>query len=53
MKLYLSPGTSSLSPHIALLGVGLDFTAERGDIRTSKTACGLGGLVQFDEGLTK
>jgi len=40
MKLYYSPGTCSLSPHIALLESGLPFTTERVDIRGKKTAAG-------------
>jgi glutathione S-transferase len=40
MKLYFSPGACSLSPHIVLLEAGLDFTAERVDLREKKTAGG-------------
>jgi glutathione S-transferase len=40
MKLYYSPGTCSLSPHIVLLESGLPFTTESVDIRTKKTAAG-------------
>jgi glutathione S-transferase len=40
MKLYYSPGTCSLSPHIALLEAGLPFTSESVDIRAKKTASG-------------
>jgi glutathione S-transferase len=31
MKLYFSPGACSLSPHIALLEAGLDFSLERNE----------------------
>jgi glutathione S-transferase len=41
MKLYFSPGACSLSPHIALLEAGLDFTTERVDIRSGQTAGGV------------
>lgn len=37
MKLYYAPGTSSLSPHIALREAGLPFELERVDILTKKT----------------
>jgi glutathione S-transferase len=37
MKLYYTPGTSSLSPHIALRETGLPFELERVDIATKKT----------------
>ena len=40
MKLYFSPGACSLSPHIVLLEAGLDFSAERVDLREKKTAAG-------------
>lgn len=40
MKLYFSPGACSLSPHIVLLEAGLDFSAERVDLREKKTASG-------------
>src|SRR5689334_21392502 len=40
MKLYFSPGACSLSPHIALLEAGLDFTLERVDVRARQTASG-------------
>jgi glutathione S-transferase len=40
MKLYYSPGACSLSPHIALLEAGLDFTAEKVDLKTKKTETG-------------
>ena len=40
MKLYFSPGACSLSPHIALLEAGLDFTLERVDVRAKQTADG-------------
>lgn len=40
MKLYYSPGACSLSPHIALLEAGLNFTAEKVDLKTKKTETG-------------
>lgn len=40
MKLYFSPGACSLSPHIALLEAGLEFTTEKVDIRARQTASG-------------
>ena len=40
MKLYFSPGACSLSPHIVLLEAGLNFSAERVDLREKKTASG-------------
>ena len=40
MKLYFSPGACSLSPHIVLLEAGLDFSAERVDLRAKLTAAG-------------
>jgi glutathione S-transferase len=40
MKLYFSPGACSLSPHIALCEAGLEFTAERVDLRSKQTASG-------------
>jgi glutathione S-transferase len=40
MKLYFSPGVCSLSPHIALVEAGLDFSLERVDIGKKLTASG-------------
>jgi glutathione S-transferase len=40
MKLFFSPGTCSLSPHIALRESGLPFDLVRVDIRTHKTQDG-------------
>ncbi len=40
MKLYFSPGTCSLSPHIALVEAGLEFSLERVDIATKLAANG-------------
>lgn len=40
MKLYFSPGACSMASHIALLEAGLDFTAERVDLRSKQTAGG-------------
>jgi glutathione S-transferase len=40
MKLYLSPGSCSLSPHIALREADLPFELERVDLKTKTTASG-------------
>ncbi len=40
MKLYYSPGTCSLSPHIALRAAGLPFDMAKVDFATRKTADG-------------
>lgn len=40
MKLYMSPGACSLSPHIVLREAGLPFELERVDLRSKKTARG-------------
>ncbi|WP_437339296.1 glutathione transferase GstA [Sorangium sp. So ce394] len=40
MKLYFSPGTCSLSPHIALREAGLEFDLERVHLGTKKTRSG-------------
>ena len=40
MKLYLSPGSCSLSPHIALREAGLAFELERVDLKDKVTASG-------------
>lgn len=40
MKLYYTPGACSLSPHITLLEAGLNFTVEKVDLKTKKTASG-------------
>lgn len=38
MKLYYSPGSSSLAPHIALREAGLAFELERVSLKTKRTA---------------
>jgi len=38
MKLYYSPGSSSLAPHIALREAGVAFDLERVSLKTKKTA---------------
>lgn len=40
MKLYFSPGTCSLSPHIVLREAGFEFELERVDFRTKHTKSG-------------
>lgn len=40
MKLFYSPGACSLATHIALFESGLDFSAERVDLKTKLTASG-------------
>jgi glutathione S-transferase len=40
MKLYFSPGSCSLSPHIALREAALPFDLERVDLRAKKTSGG-------------
>ena len=40
MKLYISPGACSLSPHIVLLESGLAFTTERVNLGSKVTASG-------------
>jgi glutathione S-transferase len=40
MKLFLTPGACSLSPHIALREAGLPFEFEKVDLRTKKTESG-------------
>jgi len=41
MKLYYTPGACSLSPHIALRELGLDYSLVKVDPRTKKTETGL------------
>ncbi|MDB4988170.1 MAG: Glutathione S-transferase domain protein [Myxococcaceae bacterium] len=38
LTLYYSPGTCSLSPHIALFEAGLEFDAVKVDLKTKQTA---------------
>lgn len=40
MKLYVAPGACSLSPHIVLRELGLEFELERVDLATKRTASG-------------
>ncbi len=40
MKLYYSPGTCSLSPHIILNELGMKYEAEKVDLKTKKTESG-------------
>jgi len=50
MKLYYFRGACSLSPHIALLEVGLPFTLEKVDVKTRKTATGTDYLTVNSKG---
>jgi len=40
MKLYYSPGTCSLSPHIVAREAGIDLTLDKVDLATKKTSAG-------------
>jgi glutathione S-transferase len=50
MKLFISPGACSLSPHIVLLEAGLDFTTEQVDLRKKVTAAGADYLAVNPKG---
>ncbi|HZV64348.1 MAG TPA: glutathione transferase GstA [Telluria sp.] len=50
MKLFISPGACSLSPHIVLLEAGLDFTTEQVDLRKKVTAGGADYLAVNPKG---
>ncbi|BBB15256.1 glutathione S-transferase domain [Candidatus Rickettsiella viridis] len=45
MKLFYSPGACSLSPHIVLREIGLDFTLEKVDLAQKKTELGTNYLT--------
>jgi glutathione S-transferase len=50
MKLYYSPGTCALSPHIVLLEAGLPFTLEKTDLKSKKTEKGTDYLTINSKG---
>jgi glutathione S-transferase len=50
MKLFISPGACSLSPHIVLLEAGLAFTTEQVDLRKKVTAGGADYLAVNPKG---
>jgi glutathione S-transferase len=50
MKLYYSPGSCALSPHIVLLEAGLPFTLESTDLRSKKTEKGTDYLTINSKG---
>ena len=50
MKLFISSGACSLSPHIVLLEAGLDFTTEKVDLRKKITAGGADYLAVNPKG---
>ncbi len=50
MKLYYMPGACSLSPHIALLEVGLPYSLEKVDYKTKKTDKGVDFLTVNSKG---
>jgi glutathione S-transferase len=50
MKLYLTPGACSLSPHIVLLEAGLPFTTEKTDLHSKKTEKGVDFLTINSKG---
>jgi glutathione S-transferase len=50
MKLYFSPGAGSLAPHIILRELGANFTLEKVDTKTKKTAGGADFLTVNPKG---
>lgn len=50
MKLYFSTGACSLSPRIVLNECGVDFTAEKVDLKSKKTESGLDYLTTNPKG---
>lgn len=50
MKLYFSPGACSLSPHIVLNELGLEYTLERVDFATKRTKGGADYLTVNPKG---
>ncbi len=52
MKLFYSPGTCSLSPHIVLREAGLPFELERVDTKAAQTRCYVLHGHPFRQGVT-